>query len=131
MKKSDIPQDESALKGWTREVFYAKNDDGKYEAGLSTGWSVKKDALDGAWDEVNKNVEDARQQVVAGKLSPIYYYMELRLMDVGVLAQYVGFWKWRVKRHFNPTIFKKLSDDVLQKYADVFEIDVEQLKNFK
>lgn len=131
MKKSEIPQDESALKGWTREVFYAKNEEGKYEAGLSTGWSVKKDALDGAWEEVHKNVEIAHQLVKDGKMSPIYYFMELNLMDVSVLSQYMGLWKWRVKRHFKPEVFRKLKPTVLQRYATVFEIDVEQLKNFK
>lgn len=131
MNKNEIPQDESALKGWTREVFYAKNNEGKYEQGLSTGWSVKKAALDSAWEEVNKNIEEAHQKVKNNTASPIFYYMELRLMDVSVLSQYVGFWKWRVKRHFKPTVFKKLSNKVLQKYADVFEIEIEQLKNFK
>ncbi len=131
MKKSEIPQDESALKGWTREVCYAKNEKGKYERGLSTGWSVKKAALDGAWDEANRKVEEALELVRSGKASPIYYFMELKLMDPGVLAHYTGFWKWRVKRHFHPLRFKKLSDRVLQKYADVFEMSVEQLKNFK
>lgn len=131
MKKNEIPQDESALKGWTREVFYAKNNEGKYEQGLSTGWSVKKAALDSAWEEVNKNIEEAHQKVKNNTASPILYYMELRLMDVSILSQYVGFCKWRVKRHFKPTVFKKLSNKIVQKYADVFEIDIEQLKNFK
>lgn len=131
MKKSDIPQDESPLKGWTREVCYAKNEEGRYERGLSTGWSVKKEALDSAWSEVDRKVNEALELVRSGKASPILYFMELKLMDVGVLAHYTGFWKWRVKRHFNPKRFTKLSDSVLQKYADVFEISVEQLKNFK
>jgi len=39
--------------------------------------------------------------------------------------------KWRVKRHFNPKVFNKLNNDMLQKYADFFNLDVEELKNFK
>ena len=35
MKKKDIPQDKSHLKGFSREVFYAKNEKGEYEAGPS------------------------------------------------------------------------------------------------
>lgn len=131
MKKDEIPQDEGPLKGWTREVCYAKNEDGKYERGLSSGWSVKNDALDSAWDEVNRSVEEALESFRAGKVSPIYYFMELKLMDISVLAHYTGFWKWRIKRHFSPKNFQKLSDNVLQKYADVFEISIEQLKNLK
>ena len=37
---------------------------------------------------------------------------------------------WRVKRHFKPRVFKKLSAKVLQKYADAFEISVAELKAF-
>jgi hypothetical protein len=131
MKKSEIPQDETALKGWTREVCYAKNEEGKYERGLSSGWSVKNDALGGAWEEVERRVAEALDLVKKREASPILYFMELKLMDVAVLSHYTGFWKWRVKSHFKPSKFKKLSDKVLQKYADVFEIEVEQLKNFK
>lgn len=131
MKKSEIPQDESPLNGWTREVCYAKNEEGRYERGLSTGWNVKKEALDKAWDEVDRKANEALELVRSGKASPILYFMELKLMDPGLLAHYTGFWKWRVKRHFHPKRFTKLSDSVLQKYADVFEISVEQLKNFK
>ena len=52
-------------------------------------------------------------------------------MDPEILADYVGFWKWRVKRHFKPSVFSKLNDKILQKYADVFAIAVNELKNFK
>ena len=52
-------------------------------------------------------------------------------MDVGILASYVGLWQWRVKRHFKPSIFKKLKNYTLQKYAEVFEISVDELKTVK
>ena len=52
-------------------------------------------------------------------------------MDVGILASYVGLWQWRVKRHFKPSIFKKLKTNTLQKYAEVFEISVDELKTVK
>jgi hypothetical protein len=57
--------------------------------------------------------------------------MEVSKMDLGILASYVGFWKWRVKRHFKPSVFSKLSNKILQKYADAFDISVDELKNFK
>lgn len=52
-------------------------------------------------------------------------------MDIGVLSSYVGMWQWRVKRHFKPTIFAKLKETVLQKYAETFNISIHELKNFK
>lgn len=129
MKTEEIPQDKSALDGWTREVCYAKNEEGKYQQGLSTGWSVKAAALDATWEQINQEIEDALQEVKSGKKSPIYYHMKKALMDESVLSQYTGFWKLTIKRHFKPVVFSKLSDKKLQRYADAFDMSVEQLKN--
>ena len=130
MKKEDLPQDKSALENFTREVCYVKNKDGKYEAGLSTGWEAKTVALDQAWDEIDRRVEEAKQDVLAGKSSPIAYYLEKSLMDLMVLSGYTGFAQWRIKRHLKPNVFKRLSDKKLQKYAEAFEIALEDLKQF-
>ena len=35
-KKKDLPQDDSGLKGFTREVCYVKNSEGKYEPIIMT-----------------------------------------------------------------------------------------------
>jgi len=131
MKKEELPQDESALKGITREVCYVKDKDGKYITGLSTGWQIKKDALENAWDNIKERTEAARQAVKNGEKSPIYYFMELKLMDFPVLSGYTGFWIFSIKRHLKPHIFQALSDKKLSRYAKAFDITVEELKNFK
>ncbi len=131
MKKEDLPQDPGALDTFTREVCYVKNDNGKYETALSRGWEVKKEALDSAWVEVNERIEDARQAVIKGEKSPVYYFMELRLMDVTVLSGYTGIFGFFVKRHMKPSVFKSLSDNKLRKYAEAFDITIDELKNFK
>ena len=129
MKAKEVPQDNSHLESASREVYYAVNEDGEYTTELSTGWDVKTIALDNALQEIERRVQDARQRVLENKTSPIEYFMELHKMDVPILASYSGFWQWQVKRHFKPTVFQKLSAKKLQKYADVFEISVEELKN--
>jgi hypothetical protein len=131
MKKEDLPQDESALKKVTRELCYVKNDDGKYTTDLSTGWEVKKEALDSAWDDIKERVEEARIAVKNGEKSPIYYFMEVKIMDMTVLAGYTGFWRFNIKRHLKPGVFKKLGADKLKVYAEAFEITVDELKSFK
>ena len=131
MKKEDLPQDPGALDKFTREVCYVKNDDGKYETALSKGWDVKKQALDSAWEEVNERVEEARKAVAHGEKSPVYYFMELRLMDLSVLSGYTGIFPFFIKRHFKPSVFKDLSERKLEKYARAFDITVSELKNFK
>jgi hypothetical protein len=131
MKKEELPQDESALKAMTRELLYVKDKEGKYTTGLSTGWEVKKAALDNAWDDIKERVEAARLAVKNGEKSPVYYFMELRLMDFPVLSGYTGFWTFNIKRHIKPSVFKGLSEKKLAVYAKAFDITVEELKNFK
>lgn len=129
MKKSEIPQDKSLLEGFTREVDYAVDESGKYTSVLSSGWEVKTSALDLAWDDIKLRVKEAEEKVRSGQASPVLFFMELRLMDPGILAAYTGYWQWQVKRHMKANVFKKLSDKKLQKYADLFEITLEELKN--
>jgi hypothetical protein len=130
MKKEDVPQDPSALVGVTRDVCYVKDKDGKYTTDLSIGWDVKKQALDNAWDDIKERVAEASTQVKNGEISPIFYFMEVKLMDITLLSSYTGFWKWTIKRHFKPSVFKNLSDTKLATYAKAFDISVEELKNF-
>ena len=129
MKKSEIPQDKSLLEGFTREVDYAVDESGKYTSGLSTGWEVKTSALDLAWDDIHKRVTEAKEKVLGGVASPVLFFMELKLMDPSILSAYTGFWQWQVKRHMKASVFKKLPDRKLQKYADLFEIKLDELKN--
>lgn len=130
MKKKEVPQDKSNLESANfRELCYAVDENGEYTTENSSGWEPKTVALNNAIEEINQRIADAKTLVIAGKTSPIEYYMELHKMDVGILASYVNFWQWKVKRHFKPSVFKKLNSKTLQKYADVFEISVEELKS--
>lgn len=131
MKAKDIPQDPSALDKYTKEVCYVVNESGEYVTELSRGWEIKADALDVAWDDIAKRVETAKEKVKRGEASPLLYYMELKLMDIDIVAAYTGMWKWRVKRHLKPSSFKNLSKRVLEKYASVFEVNVEDLKSLE
>ena len=128
MKKEEIPQDDGALNKLTKEVVYAVDGTGNYTTELSTGWDVKTKALDLAWEDIEKRIENARQKVLKNEASPILYFIELRLMDIGLVAAYTGFWKWTIKQHLRPAIFKKLSQQKLQQYADAFNVSVEELK---
>lgn len=131
MKKKDIPQDKSGLANFTKELYYTESESGEYTTGLSSGWEVKSEALNVAWDDIREKVNEARQKVEAGEASPILYFMELRLMDTGLLSSYTGFWKWQIKRHLKPKHFKKLSAKKLKKYSEAFDISVPDLLNMK
>ena len=129
MKKEDIPQDTGAFGKITKEVQYATDDAGNYSTGLSKGWEVKNSANDAAWQDIEERVRTAKERVLKKEASPLLYFMELKLMDIKVLAGYTGFWSWQVRRHMRTSVFKKLSDRRLRRYADVFEVQVDDLKN--
>lgn len=130
MKKKEVPQDEGLNEGRFEDVCYALDDDGNYVTVGSTGWQPKTDALLQAWDVINEKIEQVRQQVLSGELSPIAYYMEKNLMDLKLLADYAGLPKRKVRKHLKPERFIKLDDKVMLKYANTFGISIETLRNF-
>ena len=128
MKQENVPQDLSSLGKITKEVCYATDSSGKYVTELSNGWEVKIDALDVAWKDVQERIAIAKQKVLNKEASPLLFFMEYRLMDLNILADYSGFWKWQIKRHLKPEVFKKLSEKKLQQYAEAFNVKVDELK---
>ena len=131
MKKEDIPQDPGALAKTTKEVCYAVDQSGKYTTELSVGWEVKIRALDVAWEDIALRVNAAREKVLRREASPLLFFIELRLMDIPIVSAYTGFWNWQVKRHLKPAVFDRLSEKKLKKYAEIFEVSLEELKTMK
>ncbi len=128
MKKENVPQDMSSLGKITKELCYATDSSGKYVTELSSGWDVKINALDVAWKDIEERRAKAKQQVLNGQASPLLFFMEYRLMDIGILSDYTGHWKWQIKRHLKPAVFNRISDKKLKKYAEAFNVKVEDLK---
>ena len=131
MKKEEIPQHDGALNKLTREMVYAIDKEGNYTTDLSSGWEVKATALNVAWQDIEQRIAAARQKVLNKEASPLLFFMELRLMDPGIVSAYTGFWKWQVKRHLKPSIFNKLSEKKLERYAAVFNVSVTELKTME
>jgi hypothetical protein len=129
MKVKEVPQDLKFFKNTViRDVSYAVDDDGNYTPVISEGWEVKNDALDITWDDIGEKCEEIRAKVLAGKISPLAYHLEKNIMDIGLFAKYTGQNKWKIKKHLKPDVFKKLDDRILQKYAEVLRISIEELK---
>jgi hypothetical protein len=128
MKKEEIPQDDGALNKLTKEVVYAVDESGNYTTELSTGWEVKARALDVAWEDIAERTANAKQKVLNNEASPLLFFIEWRLMDVAIVAAYTGFWQWQIKRHLKPAVFNKLNEKKLRRYADAFNVSIEELK---
>ncbi|PLW93680.1 MAG: hypothetical protein C0591_14190 [Marinilabiliales bacterium] len=130
MKKKEVPQDDAnMMQGKFREPVYSLDEDGNYTTVKSVGWDPKNAVMQQAWDHINEKVEETKQKVINGQLSPIAYYMEKNIMDVTLLSKYMGLWKWTVKKHLKPKHFNKLSENLIAQYADIFNITPVQLKD--
>lgn len=132
MKVNEVPQDPKNFKQAEkmRKLMYAVDNDGKYMGVNSAGWEAENAATRQAWDAVDEELAATEAAVRAGTLSPIAYFMQKNLMDLSLLARYVGKWKWQVRRHMKPDVFKKLNPSLLSAYAGVFNISIDELTSF-
>ncbi len=110
-------------------THYQMDDKGNFSHAMLKNWGSKEIVNNQSWEIVKERIAEAKEKVRTGEISPIAYYMEKCLTDIGMLSKYTGFAKWRVKRHLNPQHFKSLKEENLQKYADFFQISMPELKN--
>jgi len=97
--------------------------------GFSRKWESRRDSVEPTLDAINEESETLRCQVLDGTLSPLAYHAHTHIFDIGTLAAYTGIAKNTVKKHFRPDKFSKLDDATLQRYADVLEMTIDELKN--
>jgi hypothetical protein len=114
---------------YNRELFYSFDREKGFSAKVDYQYDANQVIIRQSWDAAGERLEQVRQAVIAGKRSPIAYFMEKQLMEVPMLAAYVGLKKWKVRWHLTNTGFRRMKPDTLQKYAGVFDIPVTELTN--
>lgn len=127
MKKDEIPQQAHEIYEGEKKVVYAVNESGKLEMSQTAGWDVEVKVLQEAIDDINRQAQEALERVNAGVSSPLEYHMYAQRMDLPMLAQNMGYFQWRVRRHFKPKHFSKLKKSQLALYASVLDIDENML----
>ncbi|MDR2018088.1 MAG: hypothetical protein LBQ00_04335 [Syntrophobacterales bacterium] len=127
MEKKDVSQDKGIYGQW-HGISYAVNENGDYELTSTAGWEPANVANRQVWNLVQHEIEDVLNRVKNNELSPIAYHTVRCLMDVKILSRYIGFSRFTVRRHFKPHIFKRLDPAILERYARIFGITVEQLQ---
>lgn len=127
MRQRDVPQDEGLNQGM-REITYAVDDSGRYAGVPSVGWEPKTIANAQAWEVISENIRAQARLVREGRRSPLAYHMARHMMTVGLAADYVGLARWRVKRHLKPEVFARLKPEILQRYADLFGLNIAALR---
>ncbi len=129
MKKEEVPQDRSpSFEGQTKAI-YAIDTDGRYKITGSSGWEAEEIVLDQAISHFEQQASDALGRARDGLTAPLEYHMYDQRMDLTLLAQSAGFFKWRVRRHLRPAVFARLGDKLLERYADALGLEPQQLRH--
>ena len=128
MKKDQVPQDDARLlEGRTRELCYALNDNGEYVQVLSSGWEPKNIALQQAWSVIDDQVREALERVRAGEISPLAIFMARGQFDLNLLSDTTDIPKRKIRAHLKPEGFSGLDLRTLEKYADAFNLTVDEI----
>ncbi len=128
MDVNEVPQEGNRTMGGHRRAMYARDTDGRMVIVPSPGGEVDETVTLQALELIKEQTEQARARVIAGQSSPLEYWMYAQRLDLPQLSQVTGYWQWRIRRHFRPEIFAGLTPKVLQSYAWVMGITVDQLK---
>ena len=123
-----VPQEGNRTLGGHRKALYARDADGRMVIVASRGGEVDETVTVQAIERMNGLAVAARARVQAGAASPLEYWMCAQRMDVALLSQVTGIWQWRIRRHFCPAIFARLSQDMLGRYAEALGLSIEQLR---
>lgn len=127
MRERDVPQEGNATLAGHRKAIYAVGDDGKLRIVPSRGWEVEETVTRQAVEDLERRARDARERALAGRASPLEYHMYRARMDVTLLAQTTGLWRWRVRRHLRPGAFARLRPALKARYAEALGVTVEAL----
>lgn len=112
-----------------RITHYSVDDNNNYSTELKNDWGAKPIINTELWNALSDRLEIIAEKIKEKKTSPITYFMEKSFMDVPMVAAYLNFSKWKVKRHMKYRVFLKLKPDVLKKYEDLFEVSAEEFTN--
>jgi hypothetical protein len=127
MKVEEVPQDNGMIGDYGHEVCYAVDDQGRYVLSPSLGWEPKNIVNNLAWEVIQRQTAEILDQVRQGKMSPLAFHMAKNQMDLKLLAKYIRLPRWKVKRHLRPQGFKKMGPALLERYAGLFNLSLDQL----
>lgn len=127
MKKTEVPQESNKVLGGARKAMYAVDENGEYTTIASSGWKVEELVTSLAIEDFESKAHEALARARAGKSAALEFHMYDRRMDLATLAQSTGLFKWRVRRHLKPAVFKRLKPALLARYAEALGISRETL----
>jgi len=128
MRERDLPQEGNRTLAGYRKAVYAVAEDGRVRLVPTHGWEVEEIVTRQAVEDLERRAREARERTLSGASSPLEYHMYKARMDVELLSQTSGVWRWRVRRHLKPAAFARLSLSLKARYAEALGISVEALE---
>lgn len=129
MDLQNVPQEGNKTLAGNKKAVYAKDASGRIVVVASRGWEVEEIVTSQAVEEMQTLTEAARQNVLNGLSAPLEYWMYARRMDLQLLSQATGIWRWRIRRHFRPHIFASLPPHMLSRYAAALNLTINELQH--
>jgi hypothetical protein len=127
VKKQEVPQQNAKAFMGHSKLLYAVDEQGRYVPAPCNGWEAEEIVLDQAIAEYVRLAADAWRHAREGRASTLEYHMFKQRMDVVLLAQSTGFFKWTVRRHLKPGVFQRLSNSRRERYGDALGLTPAQL----
>jgi len=118
MDINSVPQDDSSTYAKNKKAIYAVGKDGKVGVVTSSGWEVEEAATKQALNDLEEHAREAYEVVKHGEKSTLYFHMYAVRMDLQVLSESTGFFKWTINKDFNPEKFAKISKKRLGVYSE-------------
>jgi hypothetical protein len=107
-------------------ILYVEKEDGEFGP-MQTGSYLTRNFLED-YEEKRKHLENSlKAKISSREVSPIYYYMVLEDLTLSELAARVGIRKGKVRKHLEYNSFNSINEEVLKKYADVFNVKVQEM----
>lgn len=128
MDVENVPQDDSSTYASHKKAIYAADESGHVGVVASSGWEVEEAATKQALHDLENSAQEAYELVKSGEMSPLYFHMYNVRMDLQVLSESTGFFKWTIKKDFDIQKFLNIKEKRLAVYADAMGKSSEELK---
>ncbi len=131
MRVYDTMPDGGRKEGNSKRVKYSTDADGKLVEVYEEISEYSEIVAGNVMDWYSDLAEKAKERVRRDLTSPIEYFMYRSEMEVDVLAALTGFSPRTVRRHMKPGVFRALDEASLERYAEVFQVPVDAMRNFR
>ncbi|MDF1883129.1 hypothetical protein JHD49_04180 [Sulfurimonas sp. SAG-AH-194-C21] len=128
MDVNSVPQDDSSTYAKNKKAIYASDENGNVSVVASSGWEVEEAATKQALSDLEESAKQAYTLVKNGEMSPLYFHMYAVRMDLQVLSESTGFFKWTIKKDFDPSKFSNIKDKRMAVYAEAMGKSQDELK---